>query len=109
MKLRIRKKERSIEDIQAELIERQERDIMEGKIIDDKINEPVAIPDILEEQSDKTDTTRWSKDAEFDIDKVEDHPELYIEINLIKHSRVVDTFFIFADKPKFNYKNKVII
>jgi len=78
-----KKKRRSIEDIQAELIERQERDIMEGKIIDDKINEPVAIPDILEKQSDKTDTTRWSKDAEFDIDKVEDHPELYIEINLI--------------------------
>lgn len=70
--------------------------------------EPVhdTVVDILEEQIDKTDTTRWSDDAEFDLSKVENHPERYIEINIVRKSRVVDTFFIFADKPKFKYKKE---
>ena len=62
--------------------------------------------DILEEQLDKKDTTRWSQDAEFDLQKVQEHPERYIEINIIKKSRVVDTFFIYADKSYFRYKDK---
>ena len=62
--------------------------------------------DILDEQLDRTDTTRLSDDAEFDLSKVEAHPERYIEINIIKKSRVVDTFFIFADKPHFTYNKK---
>lgn len=62
--------------------------------------------DMLEEQLDAGSTTRWSKDAEFDMRKVAEHPEQYIEINLIKKSRVVDTFFIFADKATFTYKDK---
>jgi len=62
--------------------------------------------DILEEQMDKTDTTRHSEDAEFDLEKVQAHPERYIEVNIIKKSRVVDTFFIYADKPYFKYKDK---
>lgn len=69
----------------------------------EKAIEPIL--DILEEQA-SADTTRWSEVAEFDLEKVERHPERYIEINIIKKSRVVDTFFIFADKSKFKYKKK---
>jgi hypothetical protein len=67
---------------------------------------PDTVIDILEEQVDRTDTTRHSNDAEFDLMKVEANPERYIEINIVKKSRVVDTFYIYADKPKFKYKNK---
>jgi len=62
--------------------------------------------DIIEEQTDDAHATRYSKDAEVDMKKVAEHPERYIEINIVKKSRVVDSFFIFADKPKFQYKKK---
>jgi len=69
-------------------------------------NEPVDTLDIIEEQQDNAYATRWSDDAEVDMKKVGEHPERYIEINIVKKSRVVDSFFIYADKPKFKYKNK---
>jgi hypothetical protein len=69
--------------------------------------EPEQTLDIIEEQVDNAHATRYSKDAEIDMKKVAEHPERYIEINIVKKSRVVDSFFIFADKPKFQYKKKL--
>jgi len=48
-----------------------------------------------------------SKDAETDIKKILKSPEQYIEINMIRKRRVVDTFFIFAEKKSFKYRNLV--
>lgn len=38
-----------------------------------------------------------------DINK---HPEMYIEINMVKKIRIVDNFFIKADTKNFHYKDK---
>ena len=63
-------------------------------------------PDLVTEQMEPEYTTRLSKDAEVDVKKVQKNPELYIEINMVRKSRLVDTFFIFAEKKKFLYKTK---
>jgi len=57
---------------------------------------PVGTLEVLEEVGDAPGTTRHSVDAEPDINKVALHPERYIEINIIKKTRVVDSFYIFA-------------
>jgi hypothetical protein len=62
--------------------------------------------DILDEQLEKRNTTLHCAEAETDLKKIMKNPERYIEINIIKKSRVVDTFFIFADKKTFHYKDK---
>ena len=62
--------------------------------------------DLVEEQLEQSDTTTHSPDAERDMKKIKKSPEKYIENNMIKKSRLVDTFFIFADKKTFDYKDK---
>jgi hypothetical protein len=62
--------------------------------------------DTVEEQLEAFDTTTHSKDAETDMKKVKKNPEQYLEINMVKKSRVVDTFFIKAENKTFDYKNK---
>lgn len=62
--------------------------------------------DVVEEQQELPATTIHSKDAEKDLKKVKKNPEQYLEINMVKKSRVVDTFYIKVDKATFQYKNK---
>ena len=62
--------------------------------------------DLVTEQMEKSDMTTYSPDAETNVKKIKKNPERYIEINMIKKSRLVDTFFIFADKKTFMYRKK---
>ena len=65
-------------------------------------------PDITEEQLEKPMTTIWCPESikEDGMGDVKRHPELYIEVNVVKKSRVVDTFYIDAERKTFNYKKK---
>jgi len=62
--------------------------------------------DMLEEQTQEPFTTTHSSIAEADLHNVYDNPAGYIEINMIKKSRVVDTFFVQADLKEFDYNEK---
>jgi hypothetical protein len=67
--------------------------------------EPVPF-DLIQEQLEGDFATAYCKQAEKDIYKVRQHPEHYIEVNIIKNSRLVDTFYISAENKYFNYKSK---
>ena len=62
--------------------------------------------DVIEEQLEAFDTTTHCKEAETDLKKIKKNPEQYLEINMVKKSRVVDTFYLKAEKKHFNYKDK---
>ena len=66
----------------------------------------VEAPELIVEQLEPDYTTSYSKDAEIDLKKVQRNPELYIEINMVRKSRLVDAFYIFAEKKTFLYKKK---
>lgn len=61
--------------------------------------------DIVEEQLEALDTTTHCSEAETDIKKIKKNPENYLEINMVKKSRVVDTFYLIVDQKSFKYKN----
>lgn len=64
--------------------------------------------DVVTEQIEKPQTTVHSPES-IKVDGVKEvkrNPEHYIEINMVTHSRVVDTFYIPADLKKFHYKTK---
>lgn len=65
-------------------------------------------PDVVEEQLERPLTTIWCPESikEDGLADVKRHPELYIEINVVKKSRVVDTFYIDAERRTFFYKKK---
>jgi hypothetical protein len=66
------------------------------------------IPDTIEEQREKPMTTAYCPESipEEKMSDVRKNPEDYIEINMIKRSRVVDAFYIPVEKRKFTYKKK---
>jgi hypothetical protein len=66
----------------------------------------VEAPELIVEQLEPDYTTSYSQDAEIDLKKVQKNPELYIEINMVRKSRLVDAFYIFAEKKTFFYKKK---
>lgn len=74
---------------------------------------PKTIPetetlDVLEEQHDRPMVTRHCPESvkEDDLTLVKKEPEQYIEINIIEISRVVDAFYIPANRKTFHYKKK---
>jgi len=130
-KIKINKKgkKRTIEDVKEELSKAEEKMSVEDMVDRMKTTkkattkaapvkpkpevkpEPTPEPeseqlDLVTEQLEKSDTTTYSPDAETDVKKIKKNPERYIEINMIKKSRLVDTFFIFADKKTFMYRKK---
>lgn len=64
------------------------------------------VPDVISEQIGKEYTTEFCKEAVNDIALIKKFPENYLTINVIRKSRVVDTFAIPIDKKKFRYKDK---
>lgn len=64
--------------------------------------------DIVEEQVDRPMVTRHCPESvkEDDLTLVKKEPEQYIEINVIEVSRVVDAFYIPANRKTFHYKKK---
>jgi hypothetical protein len=64
------------------------------------------IPDVIEEQTEPDYTTLHCPQSEKDLKKVSKNPENYLEINIVKKSRVVDTFPIPVDLKSFTYKKK---
>lgn len=72
----------------------------------DKKNKKVSgeVPDLVSEQLESEYTTTASPDAETDIKKVRQNPQEYVEVNIIRKSRVVDTFAVPITKTKIKYK-----
>lgn len=67
---------------------------------------PVDNPDVVEEQLELPLTTLWCPQSigADGLGDVRKNPEMYIETNMVKKSRVVDTFYIKAECKKFFYK-----
>ena len=42
---------------------------------------------------------------EVSIEKIEQHPDRYLEVNILKKNRIIDTFYVYADKYKFKYND----
>jgi len=76
-----------------------------------KKEKTVVKPQVFETIQDQTEAPNTSiyckesikKEGLKDINK---HPEMYIEINMVKKIRIVDNFFIKADTKTFEYKEK---
>lgn len=68
--------------------------------------DPGASLDTIQEQLEAPMTSIHCKDSikAEDLKKVEKNPENYIEINIIKKIRLVDSFYITSDLKKFKYK-----
>jgi hypothetical protein len=65
-------------------------------------------PDMVQEQVERPMTTLFCPESikEEELSQVKKEPELYIEINVIKVSRVVDAFYIPTIRKTFHYKKK---
>jgi hypothetical protein len=65
-------------------------------------------PEVVSEQVEKPQTTKHCPESvkEDGLREVKKNPEYYIEINMVTKNRVVDTFFIPAEKKKIHYKTK---
>lgn len=65
-------------------------------------------PEVISEQVEKPQTTKHCPESikEDGLREVKKNPEYYIEINMVTKNRVVDTFFIPAEKKKIHYKTK---
>ena len=59
--------------------------------------------DVIIEQTEDEGTTTYCPEAESDLLGVYEHPERFIEINMVKRSRVVDSFYLSADHKTFEY------
>jgi hypothetical protein len=64
------------------------------------------MPDVMKEQKETPYTTSYCPEAENDLKQIKIHPEDYLEINIVKKSRVVDIFAIPIDKKTFHYKKQ---
>jgi hypothetical protein len=64
------------------------------------------MPDVVKEQKETPYTTSYCPEADNDLKQIKMHPEDYLEINIVKKSRVVDIFAIPIDKKTFHYKDK---
>jgi hypothetical protein len=63
-------------------------------------------PDVASEQEEPYYTTDYCPESITDVKKIKHSPENHLEINIVKRSRVVDTFAIPIDKKVFHYKDK---
>lgn len=65
-------------------------------------------PDVSTEQKELPMTTIYCPESikENELSNVKRNPENYVEINMIKKTRVVDAYYIKAEQKKFHYKNK---
>jgi len=63
------------------------------------------VPDVVEEQiEDQPYQTDYCPEAMKDVKLIRKNPENYLEINVVKKSRVVDVFCIPVEKKSFHYK-----
>lgn len=85
------------------LISKKEENIKEFVPI---VNEDPKNLDTIQEQIEAPMTTIHSPESidEKELKKVGKNPENYIEINIIKKIRIVDSFYISSKLKKFNYK-----
>lgn len=65
------------------------------------------MPDIIAEQRDESYHTLFCPEAVEDLKMLQQYPENYLEVNIVRKSRVVDNFYIPVDKKQFHYKNVV--
>jgi len=74
----------------------------------EQLKEAIDLPDVSEEQKEMPMTTQYCPESvkEEGLPDVKKTPEDYVEINLIKKTRVVDAFYIKAEKKIFHYKKK---
>lgn len=64
-------------------------------------------PDIVSEQEPGSYyTTEFCPEAVSDMKLIKKSPENYLEINIVKRSRVVDTFAVSIDRKSLTYKDK---
>ncbi len=67
----------------------------------------IDVPDVAKEQTYEEEyTTTLCPESIKDISMIKKNPQDYLEINIIKKSRVVDTFAIHIENKKFHYKKK---
>ena len=59
--------------------------------------------DVLLEQTEDEGTTTYCPEAENSLEAVYTHPERFIEVNMVKRSRVVDLFYLSAEHKTFKY------
>ena len=62
--------------------------------------------DVMREQKELPNTTTLSPDCEMDVPSVYKNPIDYLEINMVRNSRVVDTFYVKNNLSKITYDNK---
>lgn len=69
---------------------------------------PPEKPDVVEEQKENPMITTHCPESisEDMLPQVKKNPEDYVEINMIKKTRVVDAYYIPAEKKVFHYKKK---
>jgi len=65
----------------------------------------------IKRKKQKADATEESNNLEtnsngVDYQKVKEHPEKYLEINMINKNRVVETFYIYAEESSFTHGTK---
>lgn len=65
------------------------------------------MPDIIAEQRNESYHTLFCPEAIEDLKMLQQYPENYLEVNIVRKSRVVDNFYIPVDKKQFHYKNVV--
>lgn len=129
MRMRIDRDEEKLRRVSTNLKIRQERDqkqlmqIEEQKKKDEELKKKVLLemsrqkkqkehedqdrPDVATEQeSGSYYTTEYSPEAIADMKTIRRHPEEFLEINIIKKSRVVDTFAVPIDKRVIHYKKQ---
>lgn len=64
--------------------------------------------DAIKEKHEAPDTSNYCPESvtEDQMDLVRKNPENYLEINIVKETRVIDSFFIPGNLKSFTYKNK---
>lgn len=94
-----------IKDVPAEII--IAKDINKYKKIPKKEVAPSEIPDVVAEQMETSPyQTAFCPEAVTDLKILRKNPEEFIEINMVRTSRVVDTFCIRVDEKNFTYKKR---
>jgi hypothetical protein len=72
----------------------------------DQKKEEATVPDVVQEQREPVYTTLYCPEAVKDVKEVLRHPQEYIEVNVIRRTRIVDTFAVRIGITKFHYKDK---
>lgn len=95
----ITKADKPAEIIIAKTVNAQQRSFKKAKHSE--------IPDVVAEQMETSPyQTAFCPEAETDLKIIKKNPEEFIEINMVRTSRVVDTFCIRVDEKNFTYKKR---